>query len=38
MQDSSIVAAGPSVQNVNLPGPVPVGIVGDAASWVKTPS
>ena len=38
MQDTTIVAAGPSVQNVNLTGPVPVGIVGDAASWVKTPS
>jgi len=38
MQDTTIVAAGPSVQNVNLTGPVPVGIVGDAASWVKTPA
>ncbi len=38
MQDTTIVAAGPSVQNVRLTGAVPVGIVGDAASWVKTPS
>ena len=38
MQDTTIVAAGPSVQNVSLTGAVPVGIVGDAARWVKTPS
>ena len=38
MQDTTIVAAGPSVQNVSLTGAVPVGIVGDAADWVKTPS
>ena len=38
MQDTTIVAAGPSVQNVSLSGAVPVGIVGDAAVWVKTPS
>ncbi len=38
MQDTTIVAAGPSVQNVSLTGAVPVGIVGDAANWVKTPS
>ncbi|EUA73233.1 putative monoacyl phosphatidylinositol tetramannoside-binding LpqW domain protein [Mycobacterium xenopi 4042] len=25
-----------SVQNVNLSGAVPVGIVGDAGQWVKT--
>ena len=33
---STIVAAGPSVQNVSLTGAVPVGIVGDAGRWVKT--
>lgn len=38
MQDTTIVAAGPSVQNVSLTGAVPVGIVGDAARWAKTPS
>jgi ABC-type transport system substrate-binding protein len=36
LQDTTIVAAGPSVQNVGLSGVVPVGIVGDAAQWVKT--
>jgi ABC-type transport system substrate-binding protein len=36
LQDNTIVAAGPGVQNVNLSGPVPVGIVGNAGSWVKT--
>jgi ABC-type transport system substrate-binding protein len=36
LQDTTIVAAGPSVQNVSLSGAVPVGIVGDAAQWVKT--
>ena len=36
MQDTTIVAAGPTVRHVTLSGPVPVGIVGDAASWVKT--
>ncbi|EUA50357.1 putative monoacyl phosphatidylinositol tetramannoside-binding LpqW domain protein [Mycobacterium xenopi 3993] len=36
LQDTTIVAAGPSVQNVNLSGAVPVGIVGDAGQWVKT--
>jgi hypothetical protein len=36
LQDTTIVAAGPSVQNVNLSGAVPVGIVGDAGRWVKT--
>jgi ABC-type transport system substrate-binding protein len=36
LQDTTIVAAGPSVQNVNLSGAVPVGIVGDAGTWVKT--
>ncbi|QLL06333.1 ABC transporter family substrate-binding protein [Mycobacterium vicinigordonae] len=35
LQDTTIVAAGPSVQNVSLTGAVPVGIVGDAAQWVK---
>ena len=38
MQDTTIVAAGPSVQNVSLTGAVPIGIVGDAARWAKTPS
>ncbi|MBB2773599.1 UNVERIFIED_ORG: ABC-type transport system substrate-binding protein [Mycolicibacterium obuense] len=37
LQDTTIVAAGPSVRNVSLTGAVPVGIVGDAGSWVKTP-
>jgi ABC-type transport system substrate-binding protein len=37
MQDTTIVAAGPSVQHVDLGGAVPVGIVGDAGQWVKTP-
>lgn len=36
MQDTTIVAAGPSVQNVSLTGAVPIGIVGDAGTWVKT--
>ena len=34
-QDTTIVAAGPSVQNVGLTGAVPVGIVGDAGRWAK---
>ena len=38
LQDTTIVAAGPSVQNVNLSGAVPVGIVGNAGIWAKTPS
>jgi len=37
LQDTTIVAAGPSVLNVSLSGSVPVGIVGDAGQWVKTP-
>jgi ABC-type transport system substrate-binding protein len=37
LQDTTIVAAGPSVQNVGLSGAVPVGIVGDAGRWVKGP-
>jgi ABC-type transport system substrate-binding protein len=37
LQDTTIVAAGPSVQNVSLSGVVPVGIVGDAGKWVKAP-
>lgn len=36
LQDTTIVAAGPSVQNVSLTGAVPVGIVGDAGDWTKT--
>ncbi|MDD4868095.1 MAG: ABC transporter family substrate-binding protein, partial [Mycobacterium sp.] len=36
LQDTTIVAAGPSVRNVSLSGAVPVGIVGDAGQWVKT--
>ena len=36
LQDNTIVAAGPSVQNVSLSGAIPVGIVGDAGSWVKS--
>jgi ABC-type transport system substrate-binding protein len=37
LQDTTIVAAGPNVQNVSLTGAVPVGIVGDAGRWVKGP-
>ncbi|MEV3902186.1 ABC transporter family substrate-binding protein [Mycobacterium sp. NPDC050551] len=37
LQDTTIVAAGPSVENVSLSGAVPVGIVGDAGAWTKTP-
>ncbi|MGE2836400.1 ABC transporter family substrate-binding protein [Mycobacterium sp. SMC-4] len=37
LQDTTIVAVGPSVQNVGLSGAVPVGIVGDAGKWVKLP-
>jgi len=37
IQDTTIVAAGPSVQGVSLTGAVPVGIVGDAGKWVKVP-
>ena len=36
LQDTTIVAAGPTVANVNLTGPVPVGIVGNAGEWAKT--
>jgi len=36
LQDTTIVAAGPSVLNVSLSGAVPVGIVGDAGQWIKT--
>ncbi len=36
LQDTTIVAVGPSVLNVSLSGSVPVGIVGDAGQWVKT--
>jgi ABC-type transport system substrate-binding protein len=36
LQDTTIVAAGPSVHNVSLSGAVPVGIVGDAGQWMKT--
>ena len=35
MQDNTIVAVGPTVANVNLTGPIPIGIVGNAGSWVK---
>lgn len=37
LQDTTIVAAGPSVRGVELSGAVPVGIVGNAGQWVKTP-
>lgn len=37
IQDSTIVAAGPTVRNVSLTGAVPVGIVGDAGNWFKIP-
>ena len=35
IQDTTIVAVGPTVKNVSLTGAVPVGIVGDAGQWVK---
>ena len=35
MQDNTIVAVGPTVANVELTGPIPVGIVDNAGSWVK---
>jgi ABC-type transport system substrate-binding protein len=38
LQDTTIVAAAPNVQNVSLSGAVPVGIVGDAGKWVKVPN
>lgn len=38
LQDTTIVVAGPSVQNVSLSGAVPIGIVGDAGQWIKTGS
>lgn len=37
MQDTTIAAAGPTVQNVELTGAVPVGIVGTAGDWKKLP-
>jgi ABC-type transport system substrate-binding protein len=37
LQDTTIVAAAPHVDNVKLSGAVPVGIVADAGRWVKTP-
>jgi ABC-type transport system substrate-binding protein len=37
LQDSTIVAAGPRVENVSLTGAVPVGMVADAGRWVKMP-
>lgn len=37
LQDTTIVAAGPSVRNVSLSGAVPIGIVGDAGNWLKSP-
>lgn len=36
LQDTTIVAAGPSVKGVELSGAVPVGIVGNAGQWMKT--
>ena len=38
LQDTTIVAAGPTMLNVSLTGAVPVGIVGQAADWVKPPA
>ena len=35
MQDTTLVAAGPSVRDVSLTGALPVGIVGDAGTWSK---
>ena len=37
LQDTTIVAAGPTVRNINLTGAVPVGIVGDAGKWARVP-
>ncbi len=36
-QDSTIVAARPSVRNVSLTGAVPIEILGDAGNWAKAP-
>ena len=38
MQDSSVVAAVPGITGVSLSGPIEVGIFGDAAQWMRTPS
>ena len=35
LQDTTIVAAGPSVPMVNFSGALPVGIVGNAGIWAK---
>jgi hypothetical protein len=37
LQDTTIVAPGPSVRNVSLTGAMPVGVVGDAGRWTKAP-
>lgn len=37
LQDTTIVAAGPSVPAVNLSGALPVGIVGNAGIWARVP-
>lgn len=37
LQDTTIVAAGPSVQHVSLTGAIPVGIVSGAGTWAKVP-
>ena len=38
IQDSSVVAAVPGITGVSLSGPIEVGIFGDAAQWMRTPS
>ena len=37
LQDTTIAAAGPTAQNVQLSGALPVGIVGNAGIWAKAP-
>jgi hypothetical protein len=37
LQDTTIAAAGPTAQNVQLSGALPVGIVGNASIWAKVP-
>ena len=37
LQDTTIVAAGPTVPAVNLSGALPVGIVGNAGVWARVP-
>ncbi|MGI9209904.1 MAG: hypothetical protein ACR2I3_18305 [Rhodococcus sp. (in: high G+C Gram-positive bacteria)] len=36
LQDRTVVAAGPEIDNVSLAGSVPAGIVGDAHLWWRS--